>query len=98
MFMKKLLGRNNKYPETIETWKLGEPVPSWISDVANIKGLSEKGEPILDIREGSGGEYEIITSGTNQVLVKARSKEDYICFGGRRIFVLTEKQMDLLYG
>ena len=93
---KQQTGRNDKYPMNIDTWKLGESVPSWISDVANIKDIASNGEPILDIREAGEG-YELITSGTNQILVKAKNKEDWICFGDRRIFALTDKQIELLY-
>lgn len=94
----KQLGRNDKYPKEIETWKLDDPdIPSWLSDRCNIKGLDENGDPIIDIRENGEG-YEIITAGTNQVLVRTNGKSDIICFGNNKVFALTEKQLNLLYG
>ncbi len=95
--MKKQRGRNNKYPETIETWRLGEKVPSWLSNVCAVKEVDGRnGDMKLDIRETDEG-YELIASGVNQILVKVSSKEDYICFGDSRVFSLTPKQIELLY-
>jgi hypothetical protein len=95
--MKKQIGKNNKYPEEILVWKKGESIPSWLSDVCNIIKLGENGEPILDMRK-SGEGYELITSGTNQILVKVNNEEDWVCFGDKRIFSLSNKQLELLYG
>ena len=94
--MKKQRGRNNKYPETIETWRLGEKVPSWLSNVCAVKRVDESGEMKLDLREAGNG-YELIASGVNQILVKVDKNEDYVCFGDSRIFSLTSKQIELLY-
>ena len=94
--MNKQTGRNEKYPKEIITWKRGDKVPQWLSDVCNIIKVDEKGEPELDIRE-SGDGYELITSGTNQVIVKVAHKDDFVCFGDRKIFTLTKKQKELLY-
>lgn len=93
----KQLGRNDKYPKEIETWKLDQkPIPLWLTDRCKVLKLDDYGDPVLDIRESESG-YELITSGNNQILVKVQNKDDIICFGDNRIFVLTEKQLNLLY-
>lgn len=95
--MKKQRGRNTKYPETIETWKLGEKVPSWLSNVCAVKEVDKGGNIKLDMRETDGGGYELIASGVNQILVKVKGSDDYVCFGDSRVFTLTQKQIELLY-
>ena len=78
--MKKQIGRNSKYPEEILTWKKGDSIPYWLSDVCNIVKLGENGDPILDMRK-SGEGYELITSGTNQILVKVKNEELELLYG-----------------
>ncbi len=92
-------GYNSKYPQEIITWRYGSPIPSWLSNIAKVAGLDEiTGNPILSIRFLKKGGYEIIDSGGGMALVQTRGKEDYVCLGDGKIFSLTPKQFDLLYG
>lgn len=94
-------GYNTKYPQEIETWRLGEIIPDWLSDRAKINFIDGEGNLTLDIHETSSGGYEIMNSGGTGTLILLRSKKDYICFGGeggeRRIFPLSQVQLELLY-
>lgn len=88
-------GRNEKYPEQIETWKKGEPLPAWISD--NCKIIAMEGTTLIPwYRNVVGGGYEIVRE-NGQALVSTKSDEDYVCLGNGKIFSLTPKQMGLLY-
>lgn len=88
-------GRNEKYPEQIETWKRGEELPSWISD--NCKIIRIEGTSLIpEIRGVLGGGFEIVRE-TGQALVSTKSDDDYVCFGNGRIFSLTERQLKFLY-
>ena len=42
-------GRNEKYPNEIKIWKLGDPVPSWLSDLAKVKKIKQDGSIVIDI-------------------------------------------------
>lgn len=91
-------GRNLKYPDTIETWRYGEKVPEWISDVCKVKFIDGSGNITLDYRETSSGGLEFISSAGNRVLFTLGSKEDYVCLGNdSRIIVLRPTQLELLY-
>lgn len=95
------LGHNDKYPEKIYTWKLGEAVPDWLSDKAKINFIDGDGNLTLDTHETSSGGFEIINSGGTGTLVTLRSKKDYVCVGVKKeediIFPLTQTQLELLY-
>lgn len=92
-------GYNSKYPEIIETWRLGESIPDWLSDRAKVNFMDGDGNLTLDINETSSGGIEIINSGGTGTLVLLKSKKDYVCRGegDSRIFSLTRTQLDLLY-
>lgn len=88
-------GRNDKYPEQVETWRKGEPLPSWISDNCKIIGM--EGTSLIPCYRGVvGGGYEIIRE-NGQSLVSTKSDKDFVCLGDNKIFSLTPKQMELLY-
>lgn len=95
-------GVNNAYPLEIETWKWGEDIPEWLSDLAKIGAIdSETNKVFLEHRELSAGGYELLDSSGSGTLVRTTSKGDYVCRdlskkkGG--LFVLTPIQLNLIY-
>lgn len=90
-------GYNDRYPLKIETWRLGEEIPDWLSDRAKINFIDGDGNLTLDIHETSSGGYEIINSGGTGTLILLKSKRDYVCMGDGVIFPLSEIQLNLLY-
>ena len=90
-------GRNDKYPEVIETWKIGERVPVWLSDRAKVKFIDGNGDVTLDRRDRGDGSFEIIGASGVQILVTVSERSGVICFGGGRIFSLRERQLEILY-
>jgi len=94
------LGRNDKYPKEILTWRSSEKdIPTWLTDECKVNGIDESGQPIIELRKHSTGTgYSIIRSDRNESLVDVKSESDYVCFGDNRYFTLTEKQLNLLYG
>lgn len=95
-------GKNNKFPKEIETWRLGETIPEWLSDIAKVKFVDGSGNLTLDITETNTGGYEIKSSDGTRILVGCEDKEDYICIGldkdNREIFSLNPIALGLLYG
>lgn len=91
-------GRNNFYPQSIRVWKRGEPIPEWLSDRACITAIDLNFKYSLKYRDTTKGGYEIFDSSGLNVLVRAESKEDYICLGDNgKLFSLSPKQLELLY-
>lgn len=90
-------GRNEKYPEEIKTWRLGESIPSWLSDVARVKEIKEDGSVVIDLRIADNDNGFEIINPENRILVKTKSNSDIVCLGGGRIFSLNKKQLILLY-
>lgn len=92
-------GENPKYPKFIETWKVGQDVPEWLSDIAKITGMTgDSGKVSIELRETNTGGYEIIDSSGKYTLVKAKNRGDYICFvPGQKLFSLSELQVNLIY-
>lgn len=95
-------GWNEKYPAKIITWKLGQPVPEWLSDLAKIAAIDANTNRVyLQTRDNNQGGYELLTSSGNSKLVTTKSRSDVICkdisrkIGG--IFSLTPIQFRLLY-
>ena len=98
--MRRQVGRNDKYPETVETWQLGEPVPEWLSDRAMVESLDDNGNLTLVTRQTNGGKgLEIIASGSvlSNKLVELKDKEGYVCFGDGRIFYIGPRAFPYLY-
>lgn len=93
-------GKNDKYPEEIMVWKVNDTknIPDWIIDSCKVKDMSE-GQIILDTRNTNTGGLEFITAGSNSILFSTKTKEDYACYNKdtKKIFSLTEKQLNLLY-
>ena len=91
-------GRNNKYPKKIETWKIGDDVPEWLSDRAKVELVDlGSGKKTIKTNEFTNGGIEVVAADGRNSLVKTTSKTDLICFGDGKIFSLTEKQLNLLY-
>ena len=91
-------GHNDAYPNTINTWRYGEPVPEWLSDRVKIVAIdSETGNPLIDMTETTSGGFEVKDSTGEKVLFRTSDRHDYICFGDSKIFVLTTIQLGLLY-
>ncbi len=90
-------GRNDKYPEMIETWKIGEKVPVWLSDRAKVKFIDGNGDVTLDRRDRGDGSFEIIGASGVQTLVTVSERSGVVCFGGGRVFSLRERQLEILY-
>jgi hypothetical protein len=89
-------GYNPKYPRKIESWDTKGDIPEWLSDRAKVI-LGPLNEFILKTRPTSSGGMEIINSEDTAVLISTRFKDDHICWGDQTLFVLTEKQLELLY-
>lgn len=90
-------GRNSKYPETIEVWKIGEGVPEWLSDRAKVKFIDGNGNVTLDRRDRGDGSYEIIEAAGVQTLVTVPERIGVVCFGEGKVFSLKERQLEILY-
>lgn len=91
-------GKNNKYPNKIETWKYGEqPIPEWISDICKVKFVDGLGNITLDYRETNTGGIEFISADGSRVAISLKNKSDFVCCGDKRIFVLRPIQLELLY-
>lgn len=88
-------GRNEKYPNQIETWRRGEILPSWISD--NCKIIAMEGTRLIpEYRGVSGGGFEIVRE-NGTALVSTKSDRDFVCYGDGKIFSLSQTQLGLLY-
>lgn len=91
-------GKNDKYPQTIETWRKGDKVPEWLSDICKVTFVDGNGDITLESRETSTGGYELISSTGNETVIKTINSNDYVCRGDNgKIFSLTQIQLDLLY-
>lgn len=97
-------GLNKKYPLEILTWRITDQVsPSWLIDTCRVSYIDEFGPHVQTrVLNSKTGSYELIGS-DNKVLLSVSSRLDYICKDksnnsiGSGIFVLTEKQLKLLY-
>lgn len=93
-------GRNNNFPGEILAWKIGDPVPEWLSDRASIAYIDDvTGNVGLNMTETSSGGYIIKDASGTADLVKLVSREDYVCKStdNDRIFSLSHLQLSLLY-
>lgn len=91
-------GDNSDYPKKATIWKIGDPIPEWLSDRAKVSGMNSNGEPFLEMRNGKSGNIEIMDSGGRSVLVKLKDKNSYVLFSSTHpIISLTEHQLKLLY-
>lgn len=91
-------GYNPDYPKVAEVWKYGDPIPEWLSDRAEIKGLDKEGKPVLDVRKETTGEIEILESGKRNILVKLKSEDSVLLYSETHpIISLTPHQLELLY-
>ncbi len=91
-------GQNSNYPQEISIWKMGEKVPEWLSNVAQILGIDDANDTyILGINRLSKGGYEIKDSSGQNVLVRVWNDDNYVCYGDGRFFSLSPTQLKLLY-
>lgn len=93
-------GYNDKYPESIKVWRVGDPIPEWLSDRAKIEFVDGDGNLTLSTLDTSSGGIEIMESSGKNVLAKLNSKKDYLCISSDEtgnIFPLTVDQIELLY-
>jgi hypothetical protein len=92
-------GKNDKYPQKIEIWKYGEqPIPEWITDICKVSFIDGNGNITLEYRETSTGGVEFIsTAEGNKTAFTIKSKNDIVCWGDSRLFVLRPIQFELLY-
>lgn len=90
-------GRNNKYPKIIETWKLGESVPEWLSDRSKVElvDLGNEDKKLKTTPLSSGG-YEIYDASGKNVLTRVPDN-GLVCFGDNYIFSLSSDEIELLY-
>ena len=76
-------GRNNKYPDEIWTWRLGEIVPEWLSDIAKVSYLEgQDGNIQLEIVSSSTGGYELKESRVKRPSKSERKRRFYL-YGNR---------------
>lgn len=95
----KQVGWNDSFPEIVQTWCYGDPVPEWLSDRAKVKFIDASGNITLDYRETSAGGIEVIDTSGQGSLAILGSRSDILCYGGgSRIFPLRPVQFELLYG
>lgn len=92
----KQIGRNNKYPEEISVWKLGESVPTWLSDISKVT-IDNTGKIEIQTKTLSSGGYDIISSDGRGVVIRVNNSDDFVCFGGGKLVSLSKKQINLLY-
>ena len=92
-------GRNNKYPEKIDTWQKSErDVPDWLTDIAKVEMVDlGSGRKKIRMNNLTSGGVEIIAADGQNILIRTQGDSDYICFGDNKLFSLTESQMGLLY-
>ncbi len=91
-------GLNSKYPERIDTWRLGESVPDWLSDRAKVLFIDGEGNITLDMFKLDTGGVEIKNSDGKGILVKMKTGDSVLCYSsGKNIFSLKPKQLELLY-
>ena len=98
--MIKQKGYNSKFPRTlIETWRVGEEVPEWLSDKARVTFIDGNGKKTIERRDLTTGGYEIIAADGIGTLVSCKSREDYVCLSeDGYIFSLGLRKMEILYG
>ena len=91
-------GKNDAWPREIEVWKLGDPIPEWLSDQGKVSFVDGDGNITLETHETSSGGLEIVASGGTGTLVMMKDKKDYVAYNGRgKIFSLSDVQLNLLY-
>ena len=91
--MMKQRGYNSAYPEEIDIWSPGLPVPEWLSDIAAVKFMDGEGNLTLETIPLSEGGFEVKGS-DGQILIRTSG---VVCYGGGRLFGLSHKQLRILY-
>ncbi len=104
MIRYKQRGYNDTFPEEVTTWKYGDDVPEWLSDLAKVACIDSNTHRIsLETRDTNTGGFEILESSGQRVLVRLESRTDILCKAmsgdGKQItlFSMTPRQFDLIY-
>ena len=104
MIKYKQRGQNDTCPGEVTTWKYGDDVPEWLSDIAKVASIDNNTHRIsLETRETNTGGFEILDSSGQHVLVRLDSKTDILCrdisseVKGITLFSMTPRQFDLIY-
>ena len=104
MIKYKQRGKNDTFPSEITTWKYGDDVPEWLSDIAKVASIDNNTHRIsLETRDTNTGGFEILDSSGQHVLVRLESKTDILCRDidprnkGITLFSMTPRQLDLIY-
>ena len=104
MIRYKQRGLNDTFPREVTTWKYGDDVPEWLSDIAKVASIDNNTHRIsLETRETNTGGFEILDSSGQHVLVRLDSKTDILCrdisseVKGITLFSMTPRQFDLIY-
>ena len=90
-------GENKSFPESVEVWSIGNPIPEWLSDNAKVSFIDGNGNITLDVLENNTGGYQIKTSAGSKTLVNVKKRADLVCYGDNRVFSLSPKQFNLIY-
>lgn len=95
-------GQNSEYPNEIDTWKWGEDVPEWLSDISKIAAVDSVTSKVqLEILPTNTGGFSLRDSSGRDTLITVNSKKDYICreadIKESKLFVLSPLQLKLLY-
>lgn len=91
-------GMNDRYPDTIETWEIGDKIPEWLSDKAQVTFIDGEGNLTINMRKLSSGGRDIISSDGKNVLVRMETPTSRVCYSPKRpIFSLRPEQIELLY-
>lgn len=91
-------GKNKNFPDRVETWNIGEVVPEWLSDRANIVGFSKTGSLLLNMWQDDRGRYHIMDTAKPHIeLLIIPSKDHTVLYGSGKLFVLGPKEIDFLY-
>lgn len=92
-------GENKNYPEICDAWKMGEPIPEWLSDSARVKEIKEDGTVVLSTSTTSSGGVMILGhQGPTDILVTLKSEESWIIHSKtHKLISLTDLQLRLLY-
>ena len=92
------------FPGRVTTWKYGDDVPEWLSDIAKVASIDNNTHRIsLETRETNTGGFEILDSSGQHVLARLDSKTDILCrdisseVKGITLFSMTPRQFDLIY-
>jgi hypothetical protein len=97
MLKLKQWGYNPSYPIEAESWKFGEPVPGWLSDVARVLGFNSDGGIILETYKDASGKIHIKDTYRPIDIFVLPNEDAMIIYGEGKRLVIDETKLDLLY-